>query len=150
MRAARLVAARFAAEAFTGEGAALNGGRWNPPGVAVVYVADSIALAALEILVHVDAAVLNARYVSFELAIPASLIEVFPSSFASLSNSSAARTIGGRWVEDLRSAALSVPSAVVPQERNILLNPAHPDFARILIGEPELFSFDPRLLPLAS
>ena len=60
------------------------GGRWNPVGSPVVYVADSIALAALEILVHVDAASLDVAYVSFELTIPDTLIEVFPARLASL------------------------------------------------------------------
>lgn len=126
------------------------GGRWNPVGSPVVYVADSIALAALEILVHVDAASLDALYVSFGLTIPDTLIEVFPASLASFPDASGAQTFGRAWISERRSAALSIPSAVVPQERNILLNPAHPDFARIVIGDPELFSFDPRLLPPAS
>jgi RES domain-containing protein len=53
--------------------------------------------------------------------------------------------LGSDWVRSRRSLALSVPSAVVPQERNYLLNPAHPDFARVVVGRREPFSFDPRM-----
>ena len=56
-----------------------------------------------------------------------------------------ARAVGDRWVRDMTSVALRVPSAVVEAEHNLLLNPAHPDFAQVRVGEARPFAFDPRL-----
>ena len=53
--------------------------------------------------------------------------------------------LGTRWARDLKSPVLAVPSAVIPQELNYVLNPVHPDFKRIRVGDPEAFRFDPRL-----
>jgi RES domain-containing protein len=58
--------------------------------------------------------------------------------------------VGDNWVRSGRSAVLKLPSAVVPEEFNYILNPAHPDFGRIDIGKPRMFKADPRLGPLAS
>jgi RES domain-containing protein len=58
--------------------------------------------------------------------------------------------VGDNWVRSGRSAVLKLPSAVVPEEFNYVLNPAHPDFGKISIGKPRVFKADPRLGPLAS
>lgn len=93
----RIVKAKYSAQAFDGEGARLNGGRWNSPGSRVVYTSATASLATLEILVHV------------------------------------------------KDRNLSVPSVIIPNERNYLLNPQHRDFQKIRIGQAEAFEFDPRL-----
>lgn len=71
--------------------------------------------------------------------------EQLPGSWRKTPGPDALARLGSDWLRSRRSVALSVPSAVVPQERNFLLNPAHPDFARLLIGRREPFSFDPRM-----
>lgn len=151
----RITTARFAATAFSGEGARLYGGRWNPKGFALVYAAESRALALLEMMVQ-DAP-LRARYVLIPAQLPdtlsvtlVELAELAP-DWRRLDRRDALQRIGRGWLEGGRSAVLAVPSAVLPAERNYLLNPAHPDFARITLGEPEALDTDFRLMrPLSA
>lgn len=146
----RITTARFAATAFSGEGARLYGGRWNPKGIALVYTAESRSLALLEMMVQ-DAP-LRARYVLIPAALPdtvsVTLVEVadLAADWRRFDRRDALQRIGRDWLESGRSAVLAVPSAVVPAERNYLLNPAHPDFARIIMGEPEALDTDFRLM----
>jgi RES domain-containing protein len=136
--------------AFDGEGARLHGGRWNSPGTAVVYTAQSAALAALELLVHLQSSHLLGAYSFVPARFDRSLVEgidagALPADWRRYPAPAALQQIGDQWVAGARSAVLEVPSAVVPSERNFLLNPAHRDFARIEIGAPQPFEFDPRL-----
>ena len=154
LRGWRIVKASHAAAAFDGEGARLYGGRWNSPGTALVYTAESEALAALELLVHVRAPQLLAAYVSIPADFDEALVESvavasLPSGWRRYPAPSALQQIGDRWVLEGRSAVLRVPSAVVPRESNFLLNPLHGDFARVALGAPAPFEFDGRLRPRA-
>lgn len=147
----RIVKRRLAADAFSGEGARLYGGRWNSPGTRVVYVSQSQSLAALEMLVHLKSAEALDHYVTIEVKFDDALAEKIERSalqddWQSEPAPPGLRAIGDNWAAAKRSAALQVPSAVVPDESNFLLNPAHADFARIEIGEAVAFAFDPRLL----
>jgi RES domain-containing protein len=137
--------------AFDGEGARIAGGRWNRRGTAVVYVSETLSLAALELLVHCDPALLPDDLVSVRAEIPDGLaitrveVEGLPRGWRRSPPPDALAAIGTDWARGASSAALSVPSALVPGERNLLLNPAHPDFRRIRVGKPEPFSLDSRL-----
>jgi RES domain-containing protein len=137
--------------ALDGEGARIAGGRWNSRGTAVVYASDSLSLAALELLVHCDPALLPDDLVAILIAIPDWLalrrIEIaeLPRSWRRHPAPAPLARIGDLWAEEMTSAVLSVPSAVVPGERNVLLNPRHPDFGRIRVGRPERFALDARL-----
>jgi RES domain-containing protein len=147
----RLCAAKYAATAFDGEGARRFGGRWSSPGRPAIYCSESRALAALEVLAHVDtAATLSlASWVHVAGEIPAGCIgkpERFPASWRQFPHSAETRHFGDAWLDSVRTAALRVPSAFVAGEFNYLLNPRHPDFPRIAIGRSEPFAFDPRLL----
>jgi RES domain-containing protein len=146
----RLCSAKYAATAFDGEGARLYGGRWSPPGIAVVYCAESRALAVIEVLANVDKPELlpALSWVLLAAEFPAVVVEKpsrFPSSWRQFPHSTASQEFGAQWALEKRSAVLRVPSAVVPGEFNYLLNPQHPDFSGVIIGRPEPFSFDPRL-----
>lgn len=150
LRAWRIVKARHAATAFSGEGAARTGGRWNSRGVRVVYASGSRALAALESLVHLNPPVLFA-YTAFGLSFDEQLVEILPAparppDWQLEPAPPSCRALGDSWVRESRSAVLEVPSVIVPGEPNYLLNPAHPDFKKIRIGKPEAFSFDARLV----
>lgn len=145
----RLLTDRFAHSAFSGAGARLYGGRWNLKGTPMVYTAGSQSLAMLEMLVQDEP--LRARYVMLSATLPANLkIEhVTPAQLPVDWRDAGARdqlqAIGNAWVERNESAALAVPSAVIPDETNYLLNPRHPSMARIVIGKPREFITDLRL-----
>jgi RES domain-containing protein len=137
--------------ALDGEGARLAGGRWNSRGTAVVYASDSLSLAALELLVHCDPALLPDDLVAIAIEIPDGLaihrVEVadLPQSWRRHPAPASLARMGDLWARDTVSAVLSVPSAVVPGERNVLLNPRHPNFRRLRVGRPEGFALDARL-----
>ena len=122
-----------------GEGARRAGGRWNSPGRAVVYMAESISLAVLENLVHLSKEDFPAGYVTVAAAIPESL------PVAKTGERGREREIGDRWIDSDESAVMRVSSVVVPSEHLYLLNPSHPDFSRISVERMEPFVFDPRL-----
>ncbi len=150
----RLVTARFVAAAFAGEGARLYGGRWNPKGVPLVYTAESQALAVLEILVQDEP--LRARYVLMPAHIPDDLaldrvtVDQLPPDWRTLGARSELQERGAAWVRRGMSAVLAVPSAVIPDETNYLLNPRHPDFAWVEIGPPQELVTDLRLVKKVS
>ena len=137
--------------AFDGEGARLAGGRWNRRGTGVVYTSATLSLAVLEYFVNlpVAAAPLDLVAVSAELPadIPTSSLNAsdLPRGWRKYPAPDALADLGTRWVEEGKTAILAVPSAVVPQERNYLLNPAHPRFREITPGKPEPLSLDPRM-----
>jgi RES domain-containing protein len=144
----RIVQAEWAASAMTGEGARRFGGRWNPPGIPAVYLADSRALAALEIIVNAPREVLPLAWRIFEVEVPEDLIETvklgdLPDDWQALPSSPGARLYGGGR---LRSGALAfkLPSAVIPAEFTLLVNPQHPDAGKLRISRPIEFRFDPR------
>ena len=138
------------AAAFDGQGAAENPGRWNLPGVAVVYTAGSRSLASLEVLVHTEDTRLLAdvQWMMIPVAIDEQLIEIakhLPEDWRQLPAPASTREFGSRWVMQARSPGLQVPSIVVDGEFNYVLNPRHADFRQLKIGAPVSFSFDPRL-----
>lgn len=146
----RLVTARFADTAFSGEGARLYGGRWNRKGRPMVYTAGSQSLAVLEMLVQDEP--LRARYVMIPATLPKGLkierIEVpdLPADWRDPALREALRDLGGEWLDRRSGAVLAVPSAVIPAETNYLLNPLHQGFGGVEIGPPQVFATDPRLL----
>lgn len=146
----RLVKARHAATAFDGAGARRFGGRWNSPGVLVSYASGSVSLAILEILVHLDAAALlpsySLRAVEFDESLTEQLVAAaLPRGWRDYPAPPELRALGDAWIASGRSVVLRVPSAIVPDESNYLLNPVHPDFGRIRLYPPEPFRWDPRI-----
>ena len=138
------------ADAFSGEGARLFGGRWNAPGTSIVYVSSTLSLAALETLAHADRRRFERDYVAFKLTLSEALVlelrdEDLPEDWRARVVSEGARRVGDAWVRRIASVALSVPSVIVPEERNYLLNPAHPQFSELDIEAPRAFRFDARL-----
>lgn len=146
----RIVTARFAETAFSGEGARLFGGRWNRKGLPVVYTAESRSLALLEMMVQDDP--LRARYLLIPALVPpqVSLREIDAAELGGdwrlLSARDHLQALGNDWLQRRESCILSVPSAVIPAERNFLINPLHPDFSKITLGAFESLETDVRLL----
>lgn len=150
MRAFRIVKKRHALTAFSGDGARAYGGRWNFAGIPMVYAAHTRALAALESLAHFGGAERRMAFVTFEIEIPDKLaIQVeaarLPRDWRSDEPSLSTQALGSDWQRSGRSAALVVPSVLVPQEFCVLLNPDHPDIDKIMVTYPEPFTFDARL-----
>ena len=149
-KAWRITKRKHSSNAFTGEGARQFGGRWNNPGTAIVYTAQSQSLAALEMLVHLDSSELLEKYVLLGVDIDESLIarvelSRLPADWRSDPPPPEIRSIGDEWVVAGSSVVLQVPSALVPGEHNFLLNPGHGDFVKLSIGRPQAFRYDPRL-----
>lgn len=151
VRAWRIIKDKHAATAFTGGGAKTYGGRWNSPGTAVVYTAGSLSLAILETLVHLQVHELMGAYVMFEISFDEAAVETvapaaLPKTWVKSPPPPAAQKIGDEWVSRGSSAILRLPSVVVPSESNYLLNPNHPDFAKITISAKQRITLDPRLI----
>lgn len=143
----RLARRRHAA--LDGEGARLAAGRWNSWGLPVVYTSEHLSLAVLEILVHVDADLLPHDLAAFEIEIPDN-VKITRLDTAQLPHGwrtrvDRCRRVGDAWVAEEKTAVLRVPSAAVPHEANLLINPRHADSAKIRVVRAERFRFDPRL-----
>jgi RES domain-containing protein len=116
-----------------------------------VYLADSLALAALELFVHLDEDDIGAEFRAFRISIPDSVsIEIvqpseLPRAWRSERRQASTRTRGANWLRKANSAVLRVPSVIVAPEHNFVLNPAHPEYRRIKIGRAQRFVFDTRM-----
>jgi RES domain-containing protein len=145
----RITRSFHAAYPLSGEGAARAGNRWNSRGVRVGYTSSSRALAVLEMLVHVTRDGIPGDVVLIPIDVPTALItelETLPRDWNALPFGDPGRHAGDQWAREKKSAALMVPSVVLPAERNLLINPLHPDFSRVKIHAPELHAIDRRLL----
>ena len=146
----RIVKAKHAVSAFSGEGAARNGGRWNSRGVPMVYASATISLAALETLVHLNPPP-HFKYVVIKIEFDDALIQtvpiaVLPPDWRLEPPPPPSQAVGDAWVRAGKSAVLAVPSAIISSEVNYLINPAHADFKKISIAKPMPFAFDSRLV----
>lgn len=142
--------ARSPAQMLSGEGALLHGGRWNSPGTRVVYLAQSLSLAAFELLVHLQRSQALRHFRVLRVELPEDgVFDVdpteLPADWNAVTGSAGTRELGDAWVASLASVALRVPSIVIPGEYNYLLNPAHEDFAQVVYGEIQGFMYDPRI-----
>lgn len=143
----------YAATDLSGEGAKSTGGRWNSKGIPVVYAASTIALATLETLAHLgdNIAIRNAFLV--EINIPPSLWKnreiVTPADLAPtwLAEPPGSTTLqlGDAWLGSMSSPLLMVPSVIVPEEYNVLINPAHPAAKKATSRVVRQYVYDPRL-----
>lgn len=144
--------ARRAYAALDGEGARRAGGRWNSPGLPAVYTSSALSLSVLELLVHTDPDLIPNDLRAFEIECPESLtvqfldVATLPSNWRQIPNHPACRARGDAWLQGRTHPLLGVPSAVVPEELNYLINPAHPDASQIRVARSRAFSFDERLL----
>ena len=151
MKLFRIVQTRHLATAWSGAGAQLYGGRWNPPGRPVVYVTTSISLAILEILVHMQNSMLMRSYTLLSIEVPEEWLDTLEVSelaadWRSASVPDSTQRQGDNWLAEGEYVGLKVPSVIVPSEYNVLLNPQHPAFADLLSSvEREPMMFDPRL-----
>ncbi len=126
------------------QGSLIQPNRWNPAGVPMLYCSGALSLACLEVLVHLGPDQIPPDYVysSAELNVPAETAEFR----GDVTDEDATRRLGHTWASSRRSLALLVPSAIIPMEFNVLLNPVHPSYTDVSWSAPEPFRFDQRLL----
>jgi len=135
---------------LSGRGAAMYGGRWNSEGVYVLYTAASPSLAMLESLVHFGGRVVG-DYCQVAIDIPDHSIselkpEQLPSNWRENPPPDILKVIGNKFIAEGKTLVLKVPSVLVPDEANCLLNPAHPDFRKVQVLVKSKIRFDERLL----
>lgn len=139
---------------LSGVGARIHGGRWNRKGAAIIYTSETRALATVEFLVHVpigirpsDLSIAHIR--TPDRSIPEEVrVPELPSNWRTFPAPPELAQVGTEWLRSKRSLLLRVPSAVVEEEFNILINPAHPDIRKVPVVEVEKFEINERLLRL--
>jgi RES domain-containing protein len=151
VRVWRLTRKRHLDAALAGEGARRFGGRWNGRGIAIVYTSESLELALLEALVHVDVEVLPRDYWQLSFEVPDELIAPpprrLPTGWDALPPyRPGVQKIGNAWARSGRSLALRVPASVLPERFNVLMNPAHPDIGQVREVSRARLNWPPRLV----
>ncbi len=152
MRVWRICRRAHAADALSGRGGLFVSGRWHSRGRRIVYTSGSLSLAALEILVHVDQTELPRDLFRIEVEIPDDVsveridASALPTAWRTFPAPPALQELGDGWLQQQKALVLEVPSAVIPEEYNYLLNPAHPDAARLVVVSSREFVYDPRIV----
>jgi RES domain-containing protein len=147
----------YEADDLSGAGAKSTGGRWNAAGDALVYTSETQALACLETVVHLNAGGLPLnRYLVSVMIHPAVWADARTETPGSLPvgwdadpSGRASIQFGTAWIRSVASALLRVPSVIVPDEYNVLINPLHPDSRAIIAVKIRKWLYDPRLTKAA-
>jgi RES domain-containing protein len=154
MRVYRIYRKRRRDTAFTGEGARITGARWNLSGTPMVYTCSTLSLCLLEVFVHFDPEAadltrLNLEYRWADVPETVPRLEArdsdLPRNWKEIPWPKSTQDVGTKWMVEGQHVVVSVPSVIVPLERNFLLNPKHPLFSKIIIGPPSALEIDPRL-----
>lgn len=143
----------YEAHDLSGKGAEKDGGRWNPPGLPVVYSSQTRALACLETVVHLNAGGLPLNRYLVQIDVPpdlwskAEVLEpsALPIGWDAEPPGKVSIDIGSNWLKAKSSALLFLPSIIVPEEQNVLINPQHPDADAITATKVRKWTYDPRL-----
>jgi RES domain-containing protein len=149
VRVWRIASAAHAA--FDGEGTRHHGSRWTPRGIPVVFTSATLSLAALERFVHTDSDLEPADLVAIpvdigeDISIESVDAEELPPDWRSFPAPPTLAAIGEQWFRASGAVVLSIPSVVIPHERNFALNPTHREFPQLSIGRSHPFSFDPTM-----
>jgi RES domain-containing protein len=136
---------------LNGTGARLYGGRWNSEGKSMVYLASTRALAMLEVLVHLPPLLVPDNFCIAQIKVPENSIltldiKTLPDTWRDPSPPAELKTLGNQFIKETKYLMMKVPSSVVPEEYNYLLNPLHPDIKKVSIVSTHPFTFDDRLV----
>lgn len=147
----RLTRPQYAATALSGEGSARYPGRWNRRGVRVAYSSESLSLATLEVLAHAENLAMLDQYVALKVTLPSDSLttltpEELPEDWQTDPPPESTREFGHTWVSRGETLLLKVPSVLIPNEHNYIINPAHPSFYKVEVAEPVPLPFDARVL----
>ncbi|MEM9273921.1 MAG: RES family NAD+ phosphorylase [Cyanobacteria bacterium P01_F01_bin.143] len=144
----RICSEKHQNSAFSGLGGLYVSGRWHPQGYQIVYTADSLALASLEIFVHLESDRVPLKAIKAHISDRLSIEEIKPNQLPANWQVTSAypllQKIGQDWLTSLRTPILKVPSSIVPIEYNYLLNPQHPEL-KVILEPPIIFKFDSRM-----
>lgn len=144
----RICSQKYQATAFSGVGGLYVSGRWHPQGQKIIYTAESLALASLEIFVHMESdrisLVAIKAWLPEELEIEEVKKNQLPDNWQETSAYPLLQKIGQDWLSNCRTPILKVPSSIVPVEYNYLLNPQHRDL-KVVLEPPMQFKFDSRM-----
>jgi len=149
-RVYRIVRKPYSKSPLDGEGAFLYGGRWSSPGTRLAYTSEHLSLAMIEYFVHIEASDPPKDLVVVSADIPDRVSRItltpreLPSSWRRVPAPPPLAAIGDSFASERRGAILVLPSALVPSETNWLINPLHPEFAKIRVRPPEPFHYDVR------
>ena len=143
----------YEAHDLSGKGAEISGGRWNDKGIPLVYSSENRALAGLETVVHLNAGGLPLNRYLVEVQIPLDLWDTAqvinystaPVGWDAMPSSRTASDFGTAWARSKESLILLVPSVIVPDERNVLINPSHPDMSKITARKVRRWLYDSRV-----
>lgn len=141
---------KYRATDTTGAGAAINPGRWNEAGDAVLYASSSVSLAVLETAAHINACGLPLNRFLIRLDVPDAVwagreelvAAKLPATWKAIPAGAASAAIGSQWIKSRRSAILLVPSVIVPEEHVALVNPGHPDARKLKVVVARQFEYD--------
>lgn len=137
---------------LSGIGASFYGGRWNSPGRPVIYTASNLALAFVEIIPGLRKGVFPKGFVSLNIHIENSVskkeinLSDFPHEEGEKKVNSWFTEEGDKWIDEKKELLLIVPSVIIPEEKNILINPHHPELLSVKIKEIKPFTVDPRFI----
>jgi len=143
----------YSANDLHGTGAKMTGGRWNSKGTPIVYAADSIALATLETVHYLSSGGLPFNRYLVRIDIPDTvwavrqILDPLPGGWDAVPAGMASRQAGDAWVASGATALLLVPSVIVPDEYNVLINPQHADAGAIVATTLRRWNYDPRFFP---
>jgi len=150
MRVYRIVVKKYSKE-LSGFGAAVYGARWNSAGIEMVYTSEHRSLALCEILVHIKGMKRTDDYRMLCIDIPDKYPigtldkKDYPKEWTQRSSLNYTQDIGDAFIRQEDTIALKVPSVIIPQEYNVLLNPYHPKFKYVKLSEVEILTIDKRL-----
>ncbi len=149
MKVYRLSRRKYASD-LTGSGAERAGGRWNSRGIAAIYTSETRALCALEVAVHLPLNLTPADYCVITLYVPDENILIvdqndLPKGWNSVPHSDSSQKFGDRFLRGNVWLAIRLPSAIVPEEFNVILNPKHQEIGKVKILDMSDFPFDDRL-----
>jgi len=152
IQAWRVIKKKHLSEALSGEGTRLGGGRWNHVGIPVVYASETLSLTVLELFIHFTRRdiTISKSLLAIPVLIPDTIktIEVHVQDLTPGWDSSPppnfTRDIGTKWARTGASPVLRVPSAIIPEEHNFVINVKYPDFINITVGDPRHFALDAR------
>jgi RES domain-containing protein len=150
-RISKAAHAKSGDEAMSGEGGLHASARWHNKGRRIVYTATSTPLATLEIAVNLRKSTLIPAYKVIEVDVPDDQVlkltptDLPPGWDETTAEPLVSRSVGDLWLKSKITLGLMVPSVVVPEQYNVLINPLHPDFGQVKYGEPLDFPFDPRI-----